>query len=149
MDTTEQLNGTYFYKGMHNLSAGELFFWVFLEEAQKQLGADDVIMLALFILGQPTKSTRAKPGGSTKGTSILSANLRHWINIETRMRLPTLTNGSIRRLKFSYVTNLGAFVGRWIPMLSIVFFMNDVATISWKATTAYNRIARNGDKLWN
>ncbi len=32
MDTIEQLNGTYFYKGLHNLSAGELFFWVFLDE---------------------------------------------------------------------------------------------------------------------
>lgn len=38
MDTTEQLDGTYFYKGLTNLSAGELFFFVFLEEAQKQPG---------------------------------------------------------------------------------------------------------------
>ncbi len=41
MDTTEELNGTYFYKGLSNLTAGELFFFVFLEEA-KQLGVDDV-----------------------------------------------------------------------------------------------------------
>lgn len=106
---------------MHNLTAEELFFWVFLEEAQKQLGVNDVIALALFILGQPIKSTRAKPRGATKGTSILSENLRRWINIETRMQLPTLTNGSIRRRKFSYVTNLGAFAGRWIPILGITF----------------------------
>lgn len=26
MDTVEQLNGTYFYKGVSNVSAGELFF---------------------------------------------------------------------------------------------------------------------------
>lgn len=26
MDTVEELKGTYFYKGMFNLSAGELFF---------------------------------------------------------------------------------------------------------------------------
>lgn len=149
MDTTEQLNGTYFYKGMHNLTAGELFFWVFLEEAQKQLGVNDVIALALFILGQPIKSTRAKPRGATKGTSILSENLRRWINIETRMQLPTLTNGSIRRRKFSYVTNLGAFAGRWIPILGITFLLNDVATIGWKATTTYNHIARKEDKFWN
>ena len=26
MDTVEELNGTYFYKGIANISAGELFF---------------------------------------------------------------------------------------------------------------------------
>lgn len=61
MDTTEQLNGTYFYKGLHNLSAGELFFWVFL---------------------------------------------------------------------------------------GIMFIMNDVMTIAWRATNTFNRIAREEDKLW-
>lgn len=148
MDTTEQLNGTYFYKGMHNLSAGELFFWVFLDEAQQQFNVADVAALALFILGQPSKTTRAKPAGATKGTSILSQNLRRWIDIEVGMQLPTLTNGSIKRRKFSYVTNLGAFAGRWIPVLGIMFLMNDVVTIGWKATSTYNLIAREGDRLW-
>lgn len=148
MDTTEQLNGTYFYKGLHNLSAGELFFWVFLDEAQRQLNVDDVIALALFILGQPTKTTRGKPAGATKGTSFLSQNLRRWINIEVGMQLPTLTNGSIKRRKFSYVTNLGAFTGRWIPILGIMFIMNDVMTIAWRATNTFNRIASEEDKLW-
>lgn len=149
MDTTEQLNGTYFYKGMHNLSAGELFFWVFVEEAQKQLGADNVITLALIILGQPLRPTRRKPAGTTKGTSILSENLRRWINIETGMQLPTLTNKSIKELKFSYVTNLGAFTARWIPILGIVYTFNDVAKISWKTVINYNVIANKEDRLWN
>ncbi|MGG4625143.1 STM2901 family protein [Serratia odorifera] len=149
MDTVEELGGTYFYKGMINLSAGELFFWIFVEETQKQLGASDVVALALIILGQPIKGTRRKPAGSTKGTSILSENLRRWINIETGRRLPTLTNASIRRMKFSYVTNLGAFAGRWIPILGVIFIANDISTIAWKTTTTYNLIARKGDKLWS
>lgn len=33
MDTVEQLNGTYFYAGRPNLSAGELFFMVFCGNA--------------------------------------------------------------------------------------------------------------------
>ncbi|MBH1932305.1 hypothetical protein PJX95_14965 [Serratia rubidaea] len=148
MDTVEELHGTYFYKGMYNLNAGELFFWIFVEEAQKQLRVSDIVVLALIILGQPFKGTRRKPGNTTKGTSILSENLRRWINIETGKQLPTLTNGSIKRLKFSYVTNLGAFVGRWIPLLGIVFIANDVSTIAWKTTTTYNLIARKEDKLW-
>ncbi|QGY30068.1 STM2901 family protein [Pantoea cypripedii] len=147
MDTTEQLNGTYFYKGLTNLTAGELFFFVFLEEAQKQLGAGDVVALALIILGQPTQSTRGKPAGATPGTSILSENLRRWLKFRVN-RWPTLTNESIRHLRFSYVTNLGAFAGRWIPVLGIAFMMNDVARIGFNTLNTYNQIAREGDRLW-
>jgi len=146
MDTTEELNGTYFYKGLSNLSAGELFFFVFLEEAQKRLGVSDVVALALIILGQPTQSTRGKPAGATAGTSILSENLRRWLKFRVN-RWPTLTNESIRHLRFSYVTNLGAFAGRWIPILGIGFVMNDVAQIGFNSLVTYNRIAREDDRL--
>lgn len=147
MDTVEELNGTYFYRGFSNLSAGELLFWVFLDEASEQFGVKDFMTVGLILLGQPDIATRGKPAGSTLGTSPLSKQLRHYLNIETR-RLPTLTTGSIKRLKFSYVTNLGAFVGRWIPILGIVIIAADVSTIAYKATNKYNTIARGNDKLW-
>ena len=35
MDTVEELNGTYFYKGIDNISAGELFFWLFLDKTNE------------------------------------------------------------------------------------------------------------------
>lgn len=38
MDTVEELNGTYFYKGVCNISAGELFFWIFLDKIDEQFG---------------------------------------------------------------------------------------------------------------
>lgn len=43
MDTVEELKGTYFYKGIANISAGELFFWIILDEINKyqKLKADD------------------------------------------------------------------------------------------------------------
>lgn len=147
IDTNEELNGTYFYKGLTNLSAGELFFFIFLEEAQKQLGTGDVVALALIILGQPTQSTRGKPAGATPGTSILSENLRRWLKFRVN-RWPTLTNESIRHLRFSYVTSLGAFAGRWIPILGIAFVMNDVMRISLNSLRTYNTIARKDDLLW-
>lgn len=147
MDTTEELNGTYFYKGLTNLTPGELLFFIFLEEAQKQLGVDDVVALAFIILGQPTQNTRGKPAGATPGTSILSENLRRWLKFRVN-RWPTLTNESIRHLKFSYVTNLGAFAGRWIPILGIAFVMNDVSRIGYNTLCTYNRIARDDDKIW-
>jgi hypothetical protein len=148
MDTVEELGGTYFYKGQINLSANELFFWIFLDEAHKQLGVADIATLALIILGQPIKSTRPKPKGTTKGTSYLSYNLRRVLNVEVKS-WPTLTTGSITRLKFSYVNNLGAFVGRWIPILGIIILAHDVSSIAWKSVNTYNRIAKGSDRLWN
>ena len=148
MDTVEELNGTYFFNGLSNLSPGELYFWILLDEAGKQLGVDDLVTLALIILGQPIKGTRAKPIGATQGTSYLSYYLRQWLRVEVK-NWPTLTTGSIKRRKFTYVNNLGAFVGRWIPILGIIILAYDVSSISYTATTRYNRIARGNDKLWS
>lgn len=147
MDTVEELNGTYFYRGFSNLSSGELLFWVFLDTTAEHFGVDDFLTIGLILLGQPTLGTRGKPRGTTQGTSPLSQQLRHYLDIETR-RLPTLTTGSIKRLEFSYVTNLGAFVGRWIPILGIIIIASDVSTIAYKATNKYNTLARGNDKLW-
>ena len=72
------------------------FFLYFLEEVQKQLGVDDVSALALIILGQPLQTTRAKPVGTTKGTSILSANLCVWLKFRVN-RWPTLTTERIKK----------------------------------------------------
>jgi hypothetical protein len=46
------------------------------------------------------------------------------------------------------VRNLGAFVGRWIPVLGVVILAADVSTIAYKATNKYNIIARGDDKIW-
>ena len=148
MDTIEELNGTYFFKGLSNLSPTELYFWIFLDETSKQLGVDDLVTLALIILGQPIKGTRSKPIGATKGTSYLSYYLRQWLRVEVK-NWPTLTTGSIKRRKFTYVSNLGAFAGRWVPILGIIILAFDVSSISYKTTTRYNLIARGNDKLWS
>lgn len=146
MDTTEQVSG-YYFNGLSNISAGELYFWVFLDEASKQLSVSDLAGLAMFILGQPIMSTRVKPVGTTKGTSPLSYYLRQWLKQEVK-QWPTLTTGSIKRLEFSYVSNLGAFVGRWIPFLGLVILANDISQIVWKTTSRYNTIAKESDRLW-
>lgn len=52
MDTVEELGGTYFYKGVCNISAGELFFWICLDEADAQLGVQDILALAFLIVDQ-------------------------------------------------------------------------------------------------
>lgn len=75
MDTTEERNGTYFYRGHPNLSKIELLNVIFLEEFCKELGIDSVSGAAI-LSGQPWLGTRAKPQGATPGTSVVSKYAR-------------------------------------------------------------------------
>lgn len=103
---------------------------------------------ACIIPGQPTRPTRGKFAGATKGTSVASETARRYLNIELPFRLPTFTNASLKTLKPKFVTNLGAFVGRTVPVLGWLIIASDVTSISLKATINYNRIARGNDKIW-
>lgn len=149
MDTVEELNGTYFYNGMINLSASELFFWVLIDSVSEQMGdIGDLATVALIILGQPLIGTRRKFRTATEGTSVASIYARRYLDIELPFRLPTFTNASLKYFKPMWVNNLGKFVGRAVPVLGWILLANDVATIAYKATTSYNRIARGADKIW-
>ncbi|EOC1279377.1 hypothetical protein ACI1BE_002961 [Cronobacter turicensis] len=149
MDTVEELNGTYFYKGISNISAGELFFWIMLDEINDYFGnIGDLLTISLILLGQPILKTRGKPRGATPGTSIDSAAGRRWLNIELPRPLPTFTNASIKTLRPMMTRNLGAFVGRTIPVVGWVLLAKDFATITFNVMNKYNRIARGNDKIW-
>ncbi|GEC68786.1 membrane protein [Raoultella terrigena] len=149
MDTVEELNGTYFYKGIDNISAGELFFWLFLDKTNEQFGGvTDLLALSCIILGLPLLKTRGKPYGATQGTSIASKYLRQYLNVELPIRLPTLTEASIATLKPKYVSNLGAFVGRGFPVIGWVILASDVSQIVYKTVRDYNTIAHEKDRIW-
>lgn len=149
MDTVEELNGTYFYKGISNISAGELFFWILIDKVDEQFGGvTDAVMMSCIILGQPLLETRAKPSDATIGTSIASKYLRQILNVELPVRLPTYTNASIRTLKPKYVKNLGAFVGRWVPVVGWTLLASDLAQIVYKTVSYYNSLAREEDRVW-
>jgi hypothetical protein len=75
MDTTEEQNGTYFYHGQVNLTAGELFDVIFLEQFCDELGIG-ITSGATILAGQPWLETRTKPGTAIKGTSIVSKYAR-------------------------------------------------------------------------
>ncbi|EKM0375313.1 hypothetical protein PTT41_000931 [Cronobacter turicensis] len=149
MDTVEELNGTYFYKGISNISAGELFFWIMLDEINDYFGnIGDLLTTSLILLGQPILKTRGKPRGATPGTSIASAAGRRWLNIELPRPLPTFTNASIKTLRPMITRNLGAFVGRTIPVVGWVLLAKDFATITFNVMNKYKKIARGNDKIW-
>jgi hypothetical protein len=46
-----------------------------------------------------------------------------------------------------WVNNLGAFVGRAVPVLGWVILANDVSTIGYRTLRNYNTIARPEDKI--
>lgn len=149
MDTVEELNGTYFYKGISNISTGELFFWILLDKIEEQFGGIvDVVTLSCIILGLPLLKTRNKPYGTTAGTSIASKYLRQYLNVQLPVRLPTLTEASITTLKPKYVTNLGAFIGRGLPVIGWTMVAGDLAQICYKTIKIYNTIAHEKDRLW-
>ncbi|WP_221622562.1 MULTISPECIES: hypothetical protein [unclassified Burkholderia] len=72
MGAAEKLGGVYYYYGMDNLTAGELFFWIMVDESMNQLGVDDAVSVGMILLGKNNLSTRVKPGGAIKGTSRAS-----------------------------------------------------------------------------
>ncbi|WP_296250869.1 hypothetical protein [uncultured Enterobacter sp.] len=123
MDTVEELNGKYFYKGVCNISASELFFWIFLDATDEQFGGlKDAVMMATMILGLPILETRTKPETATIGTSVASKYLRDLLNVQLPHRLPTI--------------------------LGITILAADVAMISYKTLSRYNTIAHPKDRIW-
>ncbi|WHQ73042.1 STM2901 family protein [Pantoea sp. Lij88] len=151
MDTTEQLNGTYYFNDLPNLTPQELLFWVLVEETQKQLGVQDIVAVTGLILGNNNIDVPGKPNTATPGTSVASLFFRKQLSYKFRRRiLPTLTakSFSLRGLKIFWVNNLGAFVGRAVPVVGWVILANDVAKISLRTVHHYNLIVRPEDKIW-
>lgn len=58
MDTTEELNGTYFYAGRTNLTAGGLFFMIYCESIADHFGIDDVAGIAALYSDANNQKTR-------------------------------------------------------------------------------------------
>lgn len=138
---------TYDYKQQFNLSCSELFFWIAVDETLEQLGVEHVGAAFAILAGQPIVPTRAKFGGATKGTSVASVVSRHVLNYDLKWRLPMLTGSSLSTLRFSLTRNLGAFVGRTVPVVGWVIVGNDVVRIIWNTVATYNAIVSPEDRL--
>ena len=122
-----------------------------LDETQEQLGVQDIVAVASIILGNNNIDVPGKPLTLTPGTSVVSLFFRRHMSYKFRRRiLPTLTlkSFSLRGLKIFWVNNLGAFVGRAVPVVGWVILANDVAQISFRTVHRYNMIVRPEDKIW-
>lgn len=151
MDTTEELNGTYFYNGVHNLTNYELLFWILVDETERQLGINDIIGVAGIILGDNSIEVPGKPNTATRGTSPASVFFRKHLRYKFKRNiLPTLTKKSFsaQGVKVMWINNLGAFVGRAVPVLGWVILATDITMIAHRTIHRYNLIAKAGDKIW-
>lgn len=154
MDTVEELNGTYFYAGKSNLSAGELFFMIFCENTVDQfgLGVADFGAVVAFFSGMNNQTTRTKPRDAIEGTSRASKAARKVFKnakFPFGMKLPTWIGGYTPwTAKRTMVAKIGTFVGRTVPLLGIIIIASDVSQIVYRSIRDYNIIARENDKLW-
>jgi hypothetical protein len=143
------MSNAYRYGVHQNLTPQELFFFVFIDETCEELGVDDVASVALILAGQNWLPTRAKPFGTTKGTSVASRLSRRFLDIDIKRKiLPTLTNASVRQLKIFWVRNIGKFVGRAVPVLGWVIAAHDITMISINSVMHYNRLVKSEDRVF-
>ncbi|MBR8208142.1 hypothetical protein DF047_07265 [Burkholderia cenocepacia] len=143
------MNNTYAFGTHRDLTPMELFFLVFIDETCKELGVDDVAAVVAIVAGQNWMPTRAKPFGTTPGTSVASILSRKYLDYDLKKKiLPTLTNASVKRLKFILVRNIGVFVGRAVPVVGWVIAAKDVTMISVRSVSRYNALVKPEDKVF-
>jgi hypothetical protein len=138
----------YEYGGVSRLSPERLFFWVLVDKTEEQFGLHDLEAVVAIISGQPLLSTRGKFVGATPGTSLASLAARKALNVDLPFRLPMLTGGTVRTLRIAFTKNLGAFVGRAIPIVGYVMLASDAFEIMWKTVSTYNKIVRPEDRVF-
>ncbi|MCA8073736.1 STM2901 family protein [Burkholderia vietnamiensis] len=143
------MSNAYNFGSHRDLTPIELFFLIFLDEACKEFGVDDIAAVAAILAGQNWLPTRAKPFGATPGTSVASILSRKYLDYDLKKKiLPTLTNASVRRLKFIMVRNIGVFAGRAVPVVGWAITARDVTMISIHSVSRYNMLVKPEDRVF-
>ena len=144
MDTTETLNGTYFYHGHANVTKEELFWLIFIESFADHSGMA-VETAATIIAGQPILPKRKVLGAKGNKTSIASKMARRIFNNERfpdGMRIESLVLGEVR-----HTNKVGAVVGRAVPYFGYAQAVVMVALVARDTRKKYNLIAYPQDRV--
>ncbi len=148
MDTVEELCGTYFYDGSSGLSAGELFFWIMVDETSDHFGISDIAAVAGIYSGKNDIPVTGKFTGATPGTSVASLYSRRLFrNRIMPIKLPTWV-GFPPDVKRVMTYKLSTFAGRTIPLVGWIILSSDIALITFRTVNKYNTIVRPEDRLW-
>lgn len=134
--------------GIHqNLRPVDLFVYVALDETQKQLGLDDLGAAAAVLLGQADVPAPGKFAGATAGTSVASLAARKLLPFKVAVRLPMITGVGLSGVRIAFTRNLGAWVGRSIPVAGEIFLAVDAVLIMRNTVVAYNRLVKPEDRV--
>nr|WP_260431042.1 hypothetical protein [Burkholderia cenocepacia] len=138
----------YSYEGREDLTPGDLFFWIAVGELHARLGLDDLAAAAAILLGQADVPAPGKFSTATKGTSVASIAARKLLPIQMKMRLPMIMSVSAQGVRIASTKNLGAWVGRTIPVIGEVFLAVDAAVIMFNTMRRYNAVAKPEDRVF-
>ncbi len=134
--------------GIHqNLTPADLFVYVALDETRKQLGFDDLAAASAVLLGQADVPVPGKFAGATVGTSVASLTARKLLPFKVRVRLPMITKVGLDGVRIAFTRNLGAFIGRTIPVIGELFLARDAFMIMRNTVVTYNRLAKPDDRM--
>ena len=145
MDTFEEVNNTYFYRGHAGVKADELFWMIFLERFSYYSGWE-IETAAMILSGQPVLPEPKGLGKSTRKTSVASRVSRYIFRDlrfpDNRRVAPTVGYGTKR-----YTTRVGAAVGRLIPYLGYTQAILIATLVAREVRTTYNLIVRPSDRI--
>ncbi len=103
----------------------------------------------MILLGQRFVPTRGKFGGAVKGTSVASRVSGKLLPYEFKYKiLPTVTSfKSLLLLKIKFTRELGAFVGRAVPVVGWVIAATDISIMMYRSTAKYNGLVKHEDRF--
>lgn len=145
MDTTEELNGTYFYHGHANVAREELFWLIFLEIFSSRTGIA-IETAAMILSGQPILPKPKGLGKSTSRTSITSKMARRIFKdrrFPENIRVATSVGFGNTR----YTTKIGTVVGRAVPYLGYAQAVVIMMHVAKDTRNKYNMVARASDRI--
>lgn len=150
MDTTEELNGTYFYHGHANVTPDELFDLIFIEQLADALGITTEAA-TLVLTGQPLIPVSGKLAAAenTPGTSVASVLCRRLLK-DARFPFgvrPYAPMGKLSKLKMVPTNKIASFVGRWIPFIGYAQLITMFFLVMKHTRDKYNLIARPKDRI--
>lgn len=137
----------YDYKDLTDLTREELFVWIAIDQVLEQFTGVDLAAAGAVLSGQPFIPTRKKFAGATPNTSVASIVSRRVLNKNLSFRLPMITGKTVLSLKIAFTNNLGAFVGRSVPLVGWLILAYDAEEIMRKTIIKYDGIAIGEDKI--
>ena len=150
MDTTEERNGTYFYHGHTNVTPGELFDLIFIEQLADALGITTE-SVSMVLIGQPFIPVSGKLSAetNTSGTSVASIISRRLLG-DARFPFglrPHAPMGKLSKLKMVPSNKIATFIGRWVPFVGYAQLIITMKLVAERTREKYNVIARPVDHI--